>query len=235
MIEFRNAYHSGILMNQSGSGTYDHIGFTAPQSDPSGAIIPVAVDSWATAAYIVDGNAVPFGGQWGGAPSGQMTNTQYNTDTTCNLTETTISRATTTWSNTLISDINTFDSSNLGTYPTFRNEGSGVLAIHFDASGLVHTYDTELYATEKDGARSTNPSGMSVRGFEISPSGHTHDGVGYQWVYMSGNSPLKFTDHSAESGWLKQSRHVYVAALSMRPDQLGILPNTDFFFTVTYA
>lgn len=233
-ITFRNAYSSGIIINQATSGTYDHLAFTSVQTDPSGAIQPVQVDTWAEAVYIVDDDANPYGGQWGGSASGQCTTTQYDTDTTCNVVRYTIDRAKTEWDGTLLSDINVFHPGNIDTYPTFQNESSGVLMIRYEASGVVYTYDTKLYATEIDGAIANNPSGIAVKGFEISPSGHKYNNYGYEWVSMSGNSPLIFADHSAESGWQKKAVHTWVAALSVSPTQIGTLNLSDFFFTVTY-
>ncbi|MHA2219129.1 MAG: hypothetical protein ACXACY_24690 [Candidatus Hodarchaeales archaeon] len=236
-VKFINARESGIDISLLGSGTYDHIGFFGSQ----GEVTAVQVGSYQDTTIIVDDNGVPlkdhlgqelpFGG------SGYMTNAKN------------VGAADTVQLSGLpdgpgvvnITDVNIFDPNNLTIEPFFNQISSGTVMLQYRASGVstVHTFNAKLYAFDNvsNNIEVAAPD-VTIQGFEINASGiwrnAAHSGV---WRLMSGgrNQALEFADHSNANGYEKRNLHVWVAAISCRPDAVGILDEFDFAFETQFA
>ncbi len=226
IITFRNARASGVVLSQLGSGTYDHLGAFGP-GDTSSA---VEVGSFQSTTWIV--NSVGSAG----SPASQTrkcTNAKWKSNTTVELSGLPKGPGT-----VLITKVNKFFASALHSYPSFPQQSSGTLMIEYTASGTskVNTYNAKLYAYKADGALTDAPPDIVVKGFEINASGQWYAGQSGVWVDIAGqNSPLYFTNHSPTNKWLAQHKHLWVAALSIKPNSIGLLDDFNWAFQFQYA
>jgi hypothetical protein len=230
-ITFKNARESGVIATQLGSGTYDHIGFFGA----NGPATAVEVGSYQDTTVIVDqdGNADASLGPFGGSGYFQNCKNIGLADTVR------ISGAPDGPFDVLITEANKFDVNNLNTEPFFSNISSGTLLIQYEASGTssVNTYNAKLYAYDNGGAITDPPPDVTVVGFEINASGifndAAHSGV---WHQMHGrDDALLFSDHSSANGYRASNLHLWVAAISVRPNSVGVLDEFDFVFSTQFS
>lgn len=230
-ISVHNARESGVLISLLGSGTYDHLGFFGS----TGTTTAVEVGSYQDTSIIVDQFGVenPLYGPFGG--SGFCTNCKNVGDsTTVQLSGLPIGPGT-----VPIVNVNVFDVANLATEPFFANQSSGTVLIRYFASGVsaVHTYNAKLYAYDNTVGVTQAPPDVTIQGFEINASGFwrnaTHSGV---WKTMHGrNDALEFSDHSNAKGYRTSNQHIWVAAITARPNAVGVLDDFDFAFELQYS
>lgn len=230
-IEFRNARESGVQISLLGSGTYDHIGMFGANGTASA----VEVGSYQDTTIIIDSNGQenaaygPFGG------SGFMTNAKNVGDpNTVQLSGLPDGPGVVN-----IADVNVFNSANLETYPHFVNQSSGTVMVVYEASGtsLVRTYNAKMYAFDNTGTVNDNAPDITIQGFEINASGvwrnSAHSGV---WKTMNNrNTALEFADHSAANGYEPANQHLWVAAITVRPEAVGILDDWDIAMELQFA
>lgn len=230
-VEIRNARESGVEISLLGSGTYDHIGFFGS----NGISTAIDVGAYQDTTIIVDENGVenPALGPFGG--SGFMTNCKNAGDGV----SVTLSGVPNGPGTVPITSVNVFNAANLLTEPEFLNQSSGTILIQYFASGVstVHTFNAKLYAFDNTADVNTAPSEVTVQGFEINASGawrnSAQSGV---WVTMEGrNNALEFSDHSTAKGYQPSNRHIWVAAITAKPDAVGVLDDFDFAFELQYA
>lgn len=226
-IVIRNARESGVALTPLGSGTYDHLGFFGTQ----GPATAIEVGSYQDTTLIVDQDGAANSALGGFGGSGYMLNTKNvgnpNTVEMSGVGE------------VLITDVNKFDVNNLSTEPYFSQMASGTLLIEYQASGVseVHTFNAKMYAYDNTGAITDAPPDVTVVGFEINASGIwndvAHSGV---WHVMHGrDNALLFADHSAANGYVARNQHFWVAAISVRPNTVGVLDQFDFAFSTQFA
>lgn len=230
-ISVHNARESGVEISLLGSGTYDHIGFFGSQ----GTVSAIEVGAYNDTTIIIDedGQENPALGPFGG--SGFMTNAKNPGDSsTVTLSGLPIGPGTVN-----IVDVNIFDVNNLNTEPEFSQQSSGTILIQYFASGVseVHTFNAKLYAFDNTSTVTTAPPDVTVQGFEINASGlfknSAHSGV---WKTMHGsNDALEFVDHSNAKGYKPSNRHIWVAAITAKPEAVGILDDFDFAFQLQFA
>lgn len=220
-VIFHNARASGVIVSQLGSGVFDHIGFFGPFDTVS----YVQKDNFQDTTWIIDsaGNPMP------GAHSGKMTNCKYIDSDIVKVSG---------FPNAYINQVNVFNPAALTTYPDFPHQTSGTLLIEYVASGVseVHTYNAKIYAYDATGAITDLPPDVTVMGFEINASGQWYTGQSGVWVAMNAQgSPLYFVDHRASNGWDAEHKHIWVAAISVKPDAVGILNDFNLAFQFQYA
>jgi len=230
-ISIHNARESGVEISLLGSGTYDHAGFFGA----NGVTTAVEVGSYQDTTIIVDQNGVenPALGPFGGA--GFMTNCKNAGDgVSVTLSGLPIGPGT-----VPITSVNLFDAGNLLTEPEFLNQSSGTVLIQYFASGVstVHTFNAKIYAFDNTASVETAPPDVTIQGFEVNASGAwrnaAQSGV---WVSMAGrNNALEFSDHSNAKGYQPSNRHIWVAAITARPEAVGILDDFDFAFELQFA
>lgn len=227
-ITFHNARASGTLIAQLGSGTYDHIGAFGSQGPTTG----VTVGSYQDTLVIVDSNGDAIPGVFGG--SGYLTNTKNIGPSTVR-----ISGLPEGPYEANIVDVNIFESANLDTEPFFTRIPSGALLVRYEASGTssVHTFNAKLYAYDNTGAITDAPPDITVVGFEINASGlwknTAHSGV---WKTMHGrDNALEFVNHSSLNGYQARNLHLWVAAISVKPDAVGELDRWNLAFQMSFA
>ena len=223
-VTFHNARASGIEVYQLGSGSPDHLGFfgSAGTSDaiPNG--------SYNGSIIIVDSNGtVPA---YLGSESGKLTNCKWASASTVEISG---------WGAVEIDTINIFDTDNLDTYPDFKNRPSGALMIRYCASGTnaVRTYNAKLYAYELGGVTTSAPPDVTINAFEINASGQTRSAA-YSGVWTTchgSDNALLFDDHSAANGWEPHTEHLWVAAISAKPNAVGILDQWSLAFQLQFA
>jgi len=230
VIRFRNARASGVLISQKGSGTYDHLGFFGPNGPTSA----IEVGSYQDTTVIVDdaGSPNPSHGPFGG--SGYLTNCKNTGTNTVRISGLPMGPY-----NKLINQVNIFEAANLLTEPRFRRIPSGTLLIEYLASGVsqVNTFNAKLYGFDETGAITDPAPDVTIVGFEINASGKfknlAHSGV---WHAMAGrDDALEFVDHSSAQGFRKRNRHLWVAAITLRADSVGVLDDFCFAFQVQFA
>jgi hypothetical protein len=230
-ISVHNARESGVEISLLGSGTYDHVGFFGP----NGTSTAVEVGAYQDSTIIVDDNGLedPALGPFGG--SGFMTNTKNpGTADTVTLSGVPLGPGT-----VPINTVNIFDANNLDTEPEFSQQSSGTILIQYFASGvsLVNTFNAKLYGFDNTASVETAPPDITLQGFEINASGiwrdAAHSGV---WKTMHGrDDALEFSDHSSANGYAANNRHIWVAAITARPEAVGILDDWDFAFELQFA
>jgi len=230
-IEFRNARESGVIIDLLGSGTYDHIGAFGA----NGTSTAVEVGSYQDTMIIVDENGIPnpSHGPFGG--SGFMTNAKNVGDpNTVQLSGLPNGPGVVN-----IADVNVFDPANLLNEPHFANQSSGTIMMVYFASGVsaVHTFNAKMYGFDNTSTVDTTAPDVTIQGFEVNASGLTrnaaHSGT---WKTMSNrNDALEFADHSNANGYQPSNQHIWVAAISIRPNAVGILDDFDFAFELQFA
>lgn len=216
---FHNAHASGTIISQLGSGTYDHLGFFGADYNTA-----IDVNSYQDSTYIVNSAGTPLGGD-----AGILMNVKYKSSTTCDVSG---------WTDVSIDALNVFDVDNLSTSPDFAHRPSGTLMIRYCASGVstVNTYQAKLYAYDATGSATDPAPDVTVMGFEINASGLWYSGQSGVWVAMEGSAnPLHFVDHSATNNYEAASEHIWVAAITVRADSVGILDDWNLAFTFQYA
>lgn len=219
-LYFQSAYSSGTFISQLGSGTYDHIGFFGTNNNQA-----IDVNNFQDSTYITksDGTIYPI------ESGGRLLNVKWKSSTTCDVSG---------WTDINISDINVFDAQNLSLAPDFVNRPSGTIMMRYASSGAtdVYTYNAKLYAYDATGDQTDTAPDVRVMGFEINASGLWYTGQSGIWINMESNaSPLNFVDHSAANNYLATSEHIWVAAISVRADAVGVLDDWNLAFTFQYA
>ena len=227
-IRFFNARASGVQVSQLGSGTYDHVGFFGPGGHTSA----VEVGSYQDTTMRTDAFGIPNPTTFGG--SSYMTNCKFTSTTGVRISGLPMGP----YNKTLL-QVNIFEVQNLATEPRFRRIPSGTLLIEYIASGtsLVNTYNAKIYAYDNTGLITDPAPDVTVVGFEINASGKwknvAHSGV---WHAMAGrDDALEFVDHSSTHGYRRRNRHLWVAAISVRADSVGILDDWNMAFQVQFA
>lgn len=219
-LRFFNARASGVQLAQLSSGTYDHLAF----GGPNGANSAVNVGNYQDTTFISDSDGNPLGPNFG---SGFCTNCKNIGASTVRISGLPLGPY-----EALIVNVNKFHVQNLSTEPFFRNIPSGTLLIRYDASGTskVHTYNAKLYAYDNTGSINDEPPDVTVVGFEINASGiwknTAHSGV-WKQMHTTSNA-LQFADHSDKNGYRTSNVHLWVAAISVRGDSVGVLDQFDF-------
>ena len=111
--------------------------------------------------------------------------------------------------------------------------------IQYFASGvsLVHTFNAKLYAFDNTATVETAAPDITIQGFEINASGQWRNStVSGVWSIMNNrNNALEFSDHSNANGWQPANRHIFVAAITCKPNAVGILDDFDFAFELQFA
>ena len=224
-IIFHNARASGTLISQLGSGTYDHIGFFGANDTASA----VEVGAYQDTTWIVNSAGSKAAGE-----TGKLTNCKYINGTTVR-----ISGLPKGPYNKTIAQVNVFKKAALGTYPSFPNQSSGTILIEYQASGSskVSTYNAKLYAYDATGLTTDVAPDITIVGFEINASGVAYSvGTSGVWVALAGASnPLYFLNHATANKYVPQHKHIWVAALSVKPNSIGILDDWNLAFQVQYA
>lgn len=230
-IQFQNARESGVIIDLLASGTFDHLGFFGPNGTTSA----VEVGTFQDTTIIVDdaGLENPLFGPFGG--SGFCTNAKNPGDGEL----VTLSGLPTGPGTVRIDSVNVFDPANLLTEPEFVQQSSGTVLIQYFASGVseVNIFNAKLYAFDNTATVETPAPDITVQGFEINASGIWRNTVqSGVWVVMNNrNNALEFADHSTALGYRARNRHIWVAAITMRPDAVGILDDFDFAFELQFA
>jgi hypothetical protein len=224
-ITLHNARASGIQVSELGSGVADHLGFFGL----TGHLSAVEVGSWQDTTFIVDnqGNLIPHLG----AESGQLTNVKF-IDTNNAQVSGFVSK--------LITDINVFDPGNLLTEPEFANQTSGTLLIRYEASGTtpVRTFNAQMWAYDADtGNINDAPEDVTVSIFEINASGQFfNSAVSGVWKTAHGlDNAYPFTNHSSLNGWQPATQHIWVACISTKALNVGVLDGFNLAFSMQFA
>ena len=230
-IEFRNARESGVEISLLGSGTYDHVSFYGPNGENSA----IELGSFQDSTIITDSNGVgnPALGPFGG--SGFMTNTKNVGDPlTVQLSGLPNGPGVVD-----IVDVNRLDQANFATEPEFSQQSSGTILIQYFASGVseVNTFNAKMYAFDNTLSVNDPAPDITIQGFEINASGawrnSTFSGV---WSTMNKRDvALEFSDHSTNLGYVARNRHIWVAAITARPESIGTLDDFDFAFELQFA
>lgn len=230
-IQIHNARESGVQISLLGSGTYDHIGFFGA----NGTTTNIEVGSYNDTTIVVNSTGVanPALGPFGG--SGFMTNCK-NPGTANTVTLSGLPNGPGT---VPITSVNVFNTANLTTEPEFTQQSSGTILIQYFASGVstVHTFNAKLYAYDNTATVETTPPDVTIQAFEINASGKwknaAHSGA---WRALQGRSnALEFVDHSSANGYRASNRHIWVAAITARPNSIGTLDDFDFAFELQFA
>lgn len=223
-ISFHNPRASGVLLNQLGSGTLDHIGFFGPQGVSSA----IQVGQYNDSTIFVDsgGAVVPHIG----SESGAVINNKYVTDTTVQISG---------FAAQLLSLTNVFNADNLSTEPNFINQSSGSLLVRYFASGVsdVHTYNVNIFAYDATGSFADAPPDVTVRAYEINASGQWFNSAQTEvWKTIHGQSDAYFfTNHSPSNGWRAANEHLWVAGISVRANSVGVLDDWNLAFSMQFA
>lgn len=227
-VYFRNARSSGIILNHLGSGSPDHLGFFGPGGHQSA----VEIGSYQDTTIFTNSTGTPSPTTFGGTQ--YCTNCKFIDSTHVRISGTPLGPY-----NALITNVNKFNVANLSTAPNFRNRPSGTLLIQYTASGTqkVHTFNAKIYAYDNTLTIVDPPTDVTVLGFEINASGRfknlAHSGV---WHAMAGrDNALEFLDHSATNGYRSAHTHIWVAAISVKANSVGVLDGFDFGFQTQFA
>jgi len=227
-IYYQNARVSGIVFSQLGSGLTDHIGFFGP----TGAASAVQVGSFQDTTFMTKGDGSIA--SYLGAGSGALTNCKWTSTSGVRISG--LPRGP---YNKLLSQVNVFNPANLSTYPHFVNRSSGTLLIRYVASGVaaVHTYNAKMWAYDATGSLTDPPPDVTVNAFEINASGQwfdaSHSGV-WRTIHGQGNA-MFFANHSPANGWTAQNTHIWVAALSIKANSVGVLDDMNFAVSLQFA
>ncbi len=230
-ISFHNARESGVEISLLGSGTFDHLGFFGPNGDGSA----VELGSFQDSTIIVDSAGVPDPGfpDFGG--SGFCTNTKNVGDpATVELSGLPNGPGVVD-----IVSVNILDPANFATEPEFSQQSSGTLLIQYFASGVseVNTFNAKLYAFDNTLTVEDVAPDITIQGFEINASGVWRNAA-FSGVWSTMNSrsvALEFADHSSSLGYVARNRHIWVAAITARPESVGVLDDFDFAFELQFA